>query len=101
MRPLFFERCHNCHSTKAKKQRGGLLLDSRDAILKGGDSGPAVVPGQPDKSLLLQAVRYQDPDLHMPPDGKLKEPEIAVLTEWVRRGAPYPGTPARAWPRRA
>jgi hypothetical protein len=91
VRPLLAERCHKCHSTQAKKRRGGLLLDSRASILKGGDSGPAVVPADPDKSLLVQAVRYQNEQVQMPPTGKLPEAEIAVLAEWVRRGAPFPG----------
>jgi hypothetical protein len=92
VRPLLFERCHGCHS-KQGKTRGGLLLDSRKAILTGGDSGPAIEPGQPDKSLLIQAIRYQNAGLHMPPKGKLPAGEIAILEEWVRRGAPFPDTP--------
>jgi hypothetical protein len=92
VRPLLVERCHKCHSTQAKKRRGGLLLDSRVSILKGGDSGPAVVPADPDKSLLVQAVRYQNEQVQMPPTGKLAEAEVAVLAEWVRRGAPFPGS---------
>jgi len=91
VRPLLVEHCQACHSTKAKKDRGGLLLDSRATLLKGGDTGPAVVPGDPDKSLLIQAVRYQDKTLHMPPKGKLGQRDIATLEEWVRRGAPFPG----------
>jgi hypothetical protein len=91
VRPLLIERCQGCHSTSAKKQRGGLLLDSRAAILKGGDTGPALVPGEPDKSLVITAVRYQDKSLHMPPKGKLAAQEIALLEEWVRNGAAFPG----------
>ena len=91
VRPLLVERCHSCHSTKAKRVRAGLLLDSRAGLLKGGDSGPAVVPGAPDKSLLLKAVGYGDPVMQMPPSGKLPDREVAVLTEWVRRGAVFPG----------
>lgn len=91
VRPLLNDRCHSCHSTKAKKQKGGLLLDSRTSVLQGGDSGPAVVPEQPDKSLLMQAVRYQKAELQMPPKGKLSDRELAILEEWVRRGIPYPG----------
>src|SRR5262245_22251036 len=79
VRPLLVENCHSCHSAAAKKQRGGLHLDSRAAILKGGDTGPAVVPGKPEASLLLRAIRYQDEHLHMPPKGKLPEREIAIL----------------------
>jgi hypothetical protein len=90
VRPVLFRRCYTCHSTKAKKVRGGLLLDSRAALLRGGDSGPAAVAGQPDKSLLLKAISYRDERLQMPPKGKLPPREIALLTEWVRRGLPFP-----------
>jgi hypothetical protein len=72
--------------------KGKLLLDSRAAILKGGVSGPAVTPGDIDKSLLIEAVRYGREDLQMPPKGKLTAAEIKVLEEWVRRGAVFPGT---------
>src|SRR5258708_19141073 len=67
VRPVLAEHCFACHSTTAKKKRGGLMLDSRAAVLKGGDTGPAVHPGEPEKSLLIKAVRYADPDLRMPP----------------------------------
>jgi hypothetical protein len=91
VRPLLVERCHACHSTKAKKQRGGLLLDNRPAILAGGDSGPALVPGHPESSLLVKAVHYTGPDLQMPPTGRLPAHEVAVLEAWIKRGAPFPG----------
>ena len=90
VRPLLVAECQKCHSTSARKQRGSLLLDSRSAILKGGDSGPAVVSGQPDKSLLIQAVHYRDARLQMPPPGKRASHQLAVLEEWVRRGVPFP-----------
>ncbi len=90
VRPLLVAECQKCHSTQAKKQRGGLLLDSRSALLKGGDSGPAVIAGQPDKSLLIRAVHYRDVRLQMPPTGKLASHQLAVLEEWVRRGVPFP-----------
>ncbi len=92
VRPILVQHCHECHSTKAKKQKGGLLLDSRAAILDGGDTGPAVVPGHPDKSLLIQAVRQGNQKLQMPRNGKLRAQDIALLEEWVRRGAVYPGS---------
>src|SRR5262245_20484554 len=69
IRPVLVEHCYRCHSAQAKKVKGGLLLDTRDAIRKGGDRGPAVVPGQPDKSLVLEALRHKG--LKMPPDAKL------------------------------
>ncbi len=90
VRPVLVEHCYKCHSAQAKKPKGGLLLDSRAALLKGGDSGPAVVPGQPDESRLVEAVRYQNVDLRMPPRGKLPDAVIADLTRWVRTGAPWP-----------
>jgi hypothetical protein len=102
VRPLLVERCYSCHSTAAKKHKGGLLLDTRTAILKGGDSGPAAVPGEPDRSRLIEAVRYGREELQMPPKGRLPPKEVAVLEEWVRRGVPFPssaeGVSARAAP---
>jgi hypothetical protein len=92
--PLLKKRCFECHSHEAGEASGGLMLDSRAGWEAGGDSGPAVEPGDPEKSRLVRAVEYGDPDLQMPPDGKLPEADIAVFTEWVRRGAidPRAGT---------
>ena len=93
VRPVLVEHCYKCHSKEADKVRGGLLLDSREALIEGGNTGPAVVPGKPDESLLIQAIRYHDEDLQMPPkDEKLNDQQIADLTEWVRRGLPDPRT---------
>jgi len=88
VRPLLIERCLDCHGEK--KQKGGLRLDSKTGWQKGGEHGPAVVPGQPEASLLIQAIARRDPDLQMPPDEPLSEREREVLVEWVRRGAPDP-----------
>ena len=91
VRPVLSDHCYSCHSTKAEKVKAGLLLDSRDGVLKGGDTGPSIVPGNPDKSLLITAIRYTDGDLQMPPKGKkLSDQQIADLTAWVRMGAPDP-----------
>ncbi len=90
IRPLLVEHCYSCHSVSGKKLKGGLLLDSREAILKGGDTGAAVIVGQPDKSLLMKAVRYKDTDLQMPPKGRLSEREVANLEQWVRNGLAFP-----------
>jgi hypothetical protein len=91
IRPVLVENCYKCHSQGAEKLKGGLLLDTRAGVLKGGNTGPAVVPGNLEKSLLITAVRYQDKDLQMPPsDKKLPEKVIADLEEWVRMGAPDP-----------
>ena len=92
IRPVLAENCYKCHSAQAEKVKGGLLLDTRDGVLKGGDSGPALVPGAPDKSLLIQAISYTDPDLQMPKDKKLPDDAIADLTAWVKMGAPDPRT---------
>jgi mono/diheme cytochrome c family protein len=91
IRPLFIEHCHECHSSTSKKLKGGLKLDTREDILKGGDSGAAVVPGDSDGSLLIKAVRWSDADLEMPPKNKLKPEQIAALEKWVRMGAPHTG----------
>src|SRR5882672_2714086 len=96
VRPILVDRCHSCHSATAAKLKGGLRLDSLEAALKGGDSGPALVPGQPDKSPLVEAVSYRNVELKMPPKGRLPAKEIADLTEWVRRGAPWPKADASA-----
>jgi cytochrome c553 len=94
IRPILANNCYKCHSKEADKVRGGLLLDSREGMLHGGNTGPAIVAGKPDESLLIQAVRYKDEDLQMPPKGeKLSDQQIADLTEWVRRGAPDPRVP--------
>jgi mono/diheme cytochrome c family protein len=91
IRPVLAENCYKCHSDQAEKIKGGLLLDGRDSVLKGGDTGPAIVPGDPEHSLLIKAVRYKDPDLQMPPKGKqLPEKTIADLVTWVKMGAPDP-----------
>ena len=90
VRPLLAERCYSCHSQKAKKREGGLRLDNRDAWLKGGDRGAAVVPGDSKASLLIQAVRYTDPDFQMPPTEKIPDEAIAILETWVNLGAPAP-----------
>ncbi len=94
IRPVLAEHCHECHSANAEKVRAGLRLDSRDALLAGGETGPAIVPGDPDASLILRAISYEDPDLQMPPRSRLP-PEVASdFAEWIRRGAPWPGAPA-------
>src|ERR1041385_3578862 len=87
IRPILANNCYKCHSQSAEKVKAGLLLDTKEGTLKGGETGPAVVPGDPDKSLLIKAVRYTDPDLQMPPKGKkLSDEEIADLTSWVKMG---------------
>jgi hypothetical protein len=87
VRPVLVDNCVPCHGPE--KQKGGLRLDSRPALMMGGDSGPAVVPGEPDKSKLVQAVRYAG-EPRMPPKGKLPADQVAVLAAWVKMGAPWP-----------
>ena len=91
IRPLLIERCHKCHA--GDESKGGLRLDSREAALKGGDTGAAIVAGKPEESLLLQAVRHEN-GLEMPPDGKLTAAQVETLTRWVRDGAVWPGATA-------
>ena len=98
IRPIFVEHCYKCHSAEAKVVKGALKLDTREDFLKGGSDGVVIVAGDPDKSALIQAVRYEDEDLQMPPNKnggkKLPDAAIADLVAWVKIGAPYPSTPA-------
>lgn len=89
IRPILVERCYGCHS-KEEKIKGDLLLDSRDGWMVGGTIGPAIVPGDLEQSLFIEAIRYETEDLAMPPKGKLPNHEISLLEEWVKRGAPDP-----------
>ena len=90
IRPMLAAKCFECHSHRAEKLKGGLLLDSRKGFLKGGDSGTAAVPGEPAGSLFIEAVEYQNVDLQMPPKSKLSDREIADLKQWVSLGMPWP-----------
>ena len=96
VRPLLAERCYECHATgEGKKLKGGLALDTREGARKGGDSGPAVVPGDAKKSLLLEAMRYAKNDLQMPPEkdgGKLSDAVIKDFEKWIQTGAADPRT---------
>ncbi len=93
VRPVLASRCYACH-TDAKS--GGLQLDSREHVLKGGNSGPAIVPGNPDGSLLIQAIRQTHPRIKMPPGGKLADDDIANIAAWVKSGATWPSGPSKA-----
>ncbi|MFV0444992.1 MAG: DUF1553 domain-containing protein [Planctomycetaceae bacterium] len=102
IRPVLIEHCYRCHSSEAAKQkqlRGGLFTDTRSGLLQGGESGPAVVPGEPDASLLLESLRYES--FEMPPDGKLPEQVIADFSTWIERGAADPRDGAAAAPSRS
>lgn len=89
VRPLLVRRCYECHSGEAKELKGELRLDSRAAVIAGGETGAAIMPGKPDKSLLVDAINYGDV-FQMPPKSKLPAKEIATLTKWVAIGAPWP-----------
>ncbi|MBI3869713.1 MAG: PSD1 domain-containing protein [Verrucomicrobia bacterium] len=96
IRPIFAQHCYSCHSEAEGKVKGGLQLDWKGGWEKGGKTGPAIVPGNAEGSLLIKAVRYTDPDLQMPPKGeRLSDDEVKALTQWVSIGAPDPrGAPA-------
>ena len=87
VKPLLEARCFECHGPNAKKLKGGLSLASRADVLRGGDSGAAIVPGKPGESLLIMAINYVE--FEMPPKSRLPDGEVAILTEWVKRGAPW------------
>ena len=96
VRPLLVKYCFKCHGPK--EEEADLRLDSRAAVLRGGDSGPAIEPGRPSESRLIRAIGYSDPDLQMPPKKKLSARQIADLTRWVKAGAPWPGAKATTEP---
>jgi len=90
IRPVLTEHCYECHSAGAQKIGGKLLLDHREGLRKGGESGAAIEPGKPEKSLLIGAIRYADEALQMPPKGKLPDSVIADFEAWIKLGAPDP-----------
>ena len=93
IRPVLAQKCYDCHSRESGKQKGGLSLDTRESIRMGGESGHAVVPGDPKESLLMKAIRYEESDMEMPPKkegGKLPEDVIAKFEQWIKMGAPDP-----------
>ena len=90
IRPLLAEHCYQCHSSDAEKVKGGLLLDTAAGWMAGGETGEVLVPGEPDESSLIHAVRYSNRDLQMPPKYKLDDDAIAALEKWVAMGAPDP-----------
>ncbi len=97
IRPVLSEKCYSCHSQRESRMKGGLALDTAEATRQGGDSGPAVVPGDPEKSLLILAIRHTDADTAMPPEnkgGKLPDAVIKDFEQWVRDGAHDPRTGA-------
>src|SRR5262245_53890636 len=89
VRPVLVNNCYNCHSANTNS-KGGLRVDDRNGLVQGGGRGPAVVPGHPEKSLLLHAVRHTHAELKMPPKKHLADQEIADLTQWINDGAAWP-----------
>lgn len=96
VRPVLAQNCFKCHSKANDMLKGGLTLDTAEGLSKGGDSGPAVVPGKPQNSLLVKAIQYHDEDLLMPPKKKMDDAQIRDLTAWVIMGAPFPAGAAAA-----
>ena len=92
VRPVLVSNCYKCHSAADSKSKGGLVLDTREGWQQGGENGTPIVPGSPEKSLLIKAIEHGDADLQMPPNGKLAPNEIADLVAWVKMGAPDPRT---------
>ncbi len=91
VRPILVNNCYQCHSEDAQQVKGGLYLDTREGVMQGGESGPAVVPGNPGASLLLKAVKHLDKKLRMPQkQPKLPVQKIAILENWIKMGAPDP-----------
>jgi hypothetical protein len=90
IRPVLVDKCYSCHSADAEKLKGGLLLDTREGIRRGGDTGPAVVPGDEKESLLLTAIRYGDRDFEMPPKERLPASVVEDFAQWIKMGAPDP-----------
>ena len=93
IRPILSEKCYECHSARGDKIKGGLRLDHIDLILEGGDTGPAIVRGNPDDSLMVEAIRYQESDFQMPPKGKLNDSQIKDIETWIKNGAFWPDEP--------
>lgn len=89
IKPLLIDNCYKCHSYKQDRFENGLSVEKRDDLINGGDRGEAIKPGEPDESLLIDALNYERDDLQMPPDGKLDEEDIEAIKEWIRLGAPY------------
>ena len=93
IRPVLAEKCYSCHAADAKKLKGGLQLDHREHLLAGGDTGPAIVPGDIEASLLIESIRYGNDDLQMPPKEKLDAETVAKFEKWITAGAPWPEEP--------
>ncbi len=93
IRPVLATKCYECHSAKASKVKGGLRLDHIDLILKGGDTGPALVIAKPSESLILEAIGYDKPDFQMPPKEKMSQQVVDDFSQWISEGAIWPDEP--------
>ncbi len=89
---MLVERCYECHASNSTQVEGDLLLDSMAAMRRGGSNGPALVPGDPQASLLMSAISYRNANLQMPPDSRLSDQQIKDFEEWIARGAADPRT---------
>src|SRR6185436_12702713 len=90
IRPVLADKCYSCHSAGAEKIKGNLALDTREGVLKGGDTGPSILPGNAEKSLLIKALRWSEEEFRMPPKKKLPAEVVRDFEQWVRKGAPDP-----------
>lgn len=90
IKPLLMDKCYKCHSYKHDRFENGLSVEKREDLINGGDRGAAIEPGEPEESLLIDALNYERDDLQMPPDGKLDDKDIDAIKEWIRLGAPFP-----------
>ena len=93
IRPVLAEKCYSCHAADAKKLKGGLQLDHREHLMAGGDTGAAIVPGDIEKSLLVESIRYHNEDLQMPPKERLSAEIVKNFETWILAGAPWPEEP--------
>ena len=96
IRPVLVQRCYSCHNSKMAAPKGDLILDTKEGLLKGGSSGPGLVPGNPAESRLLKVLSYTDPLVQMPPSGKLADAVLQDFTQWVATGAVDPRVSAPA-----
>src|SRR6476620_1876805 len=96
IRPVLAQRCYGCHNSKMPAPKGSLILDTKEGLLKGGASGPVVVPGNPAESRLMKVLSYTDPLVQMPPTGKLPDALLADFTQWIASGAVDPRVSAPA-----
>ena len=98
IRPVLATKCYECHSSEASKIKGGLRLDHIDLILKGGDTGPALVIAKPAESLILEAIGYDEPDFQMPPKERLSKQVVDDFSQWIAEGAIWPSEPVPTLP---